>query len=97
MKKAKNGHDVVYAVPGSPLVAERTVVIIRQKAKEADVKLNIMPGMSFMEVLYQRLNIDPIDGLTILDACDLESLPSEMPSALVITQVYNQHVASDQN
>ena len=43
-----------------------------------------------MEVLYQRLNIDPIDGLTILDACDLENLPSEMPSALVITQVYNQ-------
>ena len=82
-------------VPGSPLVAERTVVIIRQKAKEANVKLNIMPGMSFMEVLYQRLNIDPIDGLTILDACDLEELPDEMPSALVITQVYNQHVASD--
>lgn len=95
IEEAKNGHDVVYAVPGSPLVAERTVVIIRQKAKEADVKLNIMPGMSFMEVLYQRLNIDPIDGLTILDACDLENLPSEMPSALVITQVYNQHVASD--
>lgn len=95
IEEAKNGHDVVYAVPGSPLVAERTVVIIRQKAKEAGVKLNIMPGMSFMEVLYQRLNIDPIDGLTILDACDLENLPSEMPSALVITQVYNQHVASD--
>lgn len=37
-----------------------------------------------MEVLYQRLNIDPNDGLTILDACDL-NLPSEMPSALVIT------------
>ena len=51
IEEAKNGHDVVYAVPGSPLVAERTVVIIRQKAKEAGVKLNIMPGMSFMEVL----------------------------------------------
>ena len=63
IEEAKNGHDVVYAVPGSPLVAERTVVIIRQKAKEADVKLNIMPGMSFMEVLYQRLNIDLLMGL----------------------------------
>lgn len=93
--EANNGFDVVYAVPGSPLVAERTVVIIREKAKIANVKLNILPGMSFMEVLYQRLNIDPIDGLTILDACDVENLPSEMPSAMVITQVYNQHVASD--
>lgn len=93
--KAKAGHDVVYAVPGSPFVAERTVVIIREQAKQADVKLDILSGMSFMEVMYQRLNIDPIDGLTILDACDLENLPDEMPSSLVITQVYNQHVASD--
>lgn len=93
--EAKAGHDVVYAVPGSPFVAERTVVIIREQAKQADVKLDILSGMSFMEVMYQRLNIDPIDGLTILDACDLEDLPDEMPSSLVITQVYNQHVASD--
>ncbi len=94
--EAKNGLDVVYAVPGSPLVAEKTVVIIREKAKQAGIELDILPGMSFMEVLYQRLNIDPIDGLTILDAADLEALPSDdMPSALVVTQVYNQHVASD--
>lgn len=93
--EAKAGHNVVYAVPGSPFVAERTVVIIREQAKQSDVKLDILSGMSFMEVMYQRLNIDPIDGLTILDACDLEDLPDEMPSSLVITQVYNQHVASD--
>lgn len=94
--EAQNGSNVVYAVPGSPLVAEKTVVIIRDKANEAGVELEILPGMSFMEVLYQRLNIDPIDGLTILDAVDLDNLPSEdMPSALVVTQVYNQHVASD--
>ena len=93
--EAKAGHNVVYAVPGSPFVAERTVVIIREQAKKAGVELNIMPGMSFMEVMYQRLNIDPIDGLTVLDACDLGDLPDEMPSSLVITQVYNQHVASD--
>ena len=94
--EAKNGSNVVYAVPGSPLVAEKTVVIIREKARQAGIELDILPGMSFMEVLYQRLNIDPIDGLTILDAADLEALPSDdMPSALVVTQVYNQHVASD--
>ena len=88
--------NVVYAVPGSPLVAEKTVVIIREKATKANIKLNIIPGMSFMEVLYQRLNIDPIDGLTILDAGDLENLPSEdMPSSLVVTQVYDKYIASD--
>lgn len=96
IEEAKKGLDVVYAVPGSPLVAEKTVVIVRDKADKAGIDLEVMPGMSFMEVLYQRLDIDPIDGLTILDAADLENLPQDdMPSALVVTQVYNQHVASD--
>lgn len=96
IEEAKKGLDVVYAVPGSPLVAEKTVVIVRDKANKAGIDLEVMPGMSFMEVLYQRLDIDPIDGLTILDAADLENLPQDdMPSALVVTQVYNQHVASD--
>lgn len=88
-------HDVVYAVPGSPLVAEKTVVIIREKAKLANVTLEVMAGMSFLEVLYQRLNIDPIDGLTILDACDLDNLADDILSALIITQVYDKRIASD--
>ena len=88
--------DVVYAVPGSPMVAERTVVLLREAVRKAGIELEILPGMSFLEVLYQRLDIDPIDGLTILDAEDADSLPDDdMPSALVITQVYDQHVASD--
>lgn len=90
------GSDVVYAVPGSPMVAERTVVLLRQAAQEAGVKLDVLPGMSFLEVLYQRLGIDPIDGLTIIDAEDIDSLPGDdMPSALVVTQVYDQRTASD--
>lgn len=89
-------HDVVYAVPGSPLVAERTVVLIREKAQKANIELEVMAGMSFLEVLYQRLNIDPIDGLTILDACDLANLPDDdILTSLVITQVYDKRVASD--
>ena len=88
--------DIVYAVPGSPMVAERTVVLLREAAEKAGVELSILPGMSFLEVLYQRLGIDPIDGLTILDAEDIDSLPADdMPSALVVTQVYDQHTASD--
>ncbi len=95
IEKAAAGVDVVYAVPGSPLVAERTVVLIRDMAKERGIAVDILPGMSFAEVLYVRLGIDPIEGLTIVDAADLEHLPAQMPTALVVTQVYNGQVASD--
>ncbi|SEJ92808.1 tetrapyrrole methylase family protein / MazG family protein [Propionispira arboris] len=95
VERAQKGEDIVYAVPGSPLVAERTVVLIRDLAAERQVKLTILPGMSFVEVLYVKLGVDPIDGLTIIDSADLETLPPDLATALVITQVYNQQVASD--
>lgn len=95
LARAARGEDIVYAVPGSPLVAERTVVLLRDMAKESSVQLTILPGMSFVEVLYVRLGIDPIDGLTIIDAEDFAALPADLPTGLVITQVYNVQIASD--
>lgn len=93
--RAAAGNKVVYAVPGSPLVAEKTVTLIRKLGKEQGIPVTILPGMSFLEVLYTRLAIDPIEGITVLDAADLSSLPSGLMTALVVTQVYNGHVASD--
>ncbi|MBQ5823095.1 MAG: nucleoside triphosphate pyrophosphohydrolase, partial [Selenomonadaceae bacterium] len=100
IRKAQSGMDIVYAVPGSPMVAEKTVVLLREKAaglagRADEVKLDILPGMSFVEVLYGKLGIDPIDGLTIIDAEDFASLPVDMPTGLVVTQVYNRQIASD--
>lgn len=95
LAQAKAGENLVYAVPGSPLVAERTVILIRELAAAQGITVNILPGMSFLEVLYTKLAIDPIDGLTVLDAADLTSLPAQLATALVVTQVYNNHVASE--
>lgn len=93
--RAENGEEIVYAVPGSPLVAERTVVLLRELAAGSGIGFEILPGMSFVEVLYVRLGIDPIAGLTILDAEDFDKLPADLPTGLVITQVYNESIASD--
>ena len=93
--QAVAGKNLVYAVPGSPLVAERTVLLIRNLAAEQGITVNILPGMSFLEVLYTRLAIDPIEGLTVLDAADVTGLPPELSTDLVVTQVYNRYVASE--
>lgn len=95
LAQAVAGENLVYAVPGSPLVAEKTVTLIRNLAAEQGVSLTIIPGMSFLEVLYTRLGVDPIEGLTVLDAADVPELPSELTTALVVTQVYNNYVASE--
>ena len=94
INKALAGQDIVYAVPGSPFVAEESVVLLKELAQKKSVKLTILPGMSFLEVLYVRLGVDPIEGLTVIDAADIDFLES-MEKAVVVTQVYNQKVASD--
>ncbi|WP_462372507.1 SAM-dependent methyltransferase, partial [Phascolarctobacterium succinatutens] len=91
---AQNG-DVVYAVPGSPLVAEKTVVLMRTAAKEQGVKLVIKPSMSFLDLAYVELGIDPIAGLQIIDAQDFAEIAGAGQHPLMITQVYSQMVASD--
>lgn len=95
LRRAEEEGDIVYAVPGSPLVAERTVVLLREMAKESPVTVEILPGMSFVEVLYTRLGIDPIEGLTILDAEDVGTLKERPAQSLVITQIYDPIIASD--
>lgn len=95
LHEAEQG-DIVYAVPGSPLVAERTVVLLRELAPQhPEVELTILPGMSFVEVMYTTLGIDPVEGLTILDAGDARLLPAAPPQSLIITQIWNRGIASD--
>ena len=87
--------DVVYAVPGSPLVAEKTVVLLRKAAKQQNIKLVIKPSMSFLDLAYVELGIDPIAGLQIIDAQDFAEAANAGQHPLMITQVYSQMVASD--
>ena len=94
IEQAKN-KEVVYAVPGSPLVAERTVTLLREKAKRNNIPLTIKPAMSFLDLAYVDLGIDPIDGLRIIDAQDFSALADAGQYPLMVTQVYNQMVASD--
>ena len=95
LAQAKAGDALVYAVPGSPLVAERTVSLLRERALEAGVELTILPGMSFVEIFCARLGIDPIAGLTIIDAADIERLSTGLFTGCIVTQVYSLAVASE--
>ena len=93
--RARAGEAIVYAVPGSPFVAERTVIFLRELCAKEGMKLAILPGMSFVETLYGSLGIDPVDGLMILDASDAANLPAQFSTGVLFTQVYSREIASD--
>ena len=51
---------VVYAVPGSPTVAERTVVLLREHPAVVDgrVTLTVHPSVSFLDLAFATLGVD---------------------------------------
>ncbi|MFC2177500.1 nucleoside triphosphate pyrophosphohydrolase [Actinomycetota bacterium] len=87
--------DVVYAVPGSALVGERTVPLIREIALAENRAVEIHPGESFLDLAFDRIGVDPItDGLQVLDARALpDPLPLHIPTLL--TQLDTAGTAAD--
>jgi tetrapyrrole methylase family protein/MazG family protein len=83
---------VVYAVPGSPSVAERTVAILGDRD---DLDLVIVPGLSFVDLACATLCIDPIAvGLRLGDALELpDRLGGRGP--LLLAQAHSRDVLAD--
>jgi len=95
VEEAKTHGEIVYAVPGHPLVAERTVQLLLDNRETHQLELNIKGGQSFLDPLFARLAVDPIEGFLLLDATNLQSKQVNPAVHTVIAQVYDQLTASD--
>ena len=57
--------EVLYAVPGSPVVAEHTVELL---VSDARVVVELVPALSFVDLAWVRLGIDPVErGVRLVD------------------------------
>lgn len=75
VKLARRRAGVVYAVPGDPMVAERSVRLALDTATAAGVPTRIVSGVSFLEPTFAVLGLDPLrDGLQIVDAASIPGL-----------------------
>ena len=83
--------EVVYAVPGSPAVAERAVALLRA---DPTVDVELVAGVSFADLAWVRLGVDPMDGdARVVDGRDIEA--AELAGRLLIAQCDNPFVLSD--
>ncbi|WP_010235220.1 nucleoside triphosphate pyrophosphohydrolase [Clostridium arbusti] len=87
--------DIVYAVPGHPLVAEKSVNILLKLCKNKKVKTNILPAVSFIDAVMEALEIDPIEGIKVIDAFDVKNQIMDKRIGTIITQVYNNFISSE--
>lgn len=96
--EAAGQQDVVYAVPGDPLVGESTTTRLLAAAREKNIPVEIVNGISFVEPSLRLLGIDALDGLQVLDALQIAAMhhpPINPDYAALLGQVYSQNVASD--
>ncbi|HEY5092638.1 MAG TPA: MazG nucleotide pyrophosphohydrolase domain-containing protein [Acidimicrobiales bacterium] len=81
--------EVLYCVPGSPVVAERTVELLRASS---EITVICEPAVSVIDVACAALGRDPMtSGLRILDALD-SSEPLRGPGPLLILQTFSREV-----
>ena len=87
---------VVYAVPGNPAVAERTVELLHDAARTGAIELRVVPGLSFADVAWTRLGVDPLaTGAHVVDGRGLDAGAVDRGLPLLVAQCDDTLVLSD--
>ena len=90
---AKQHHEILYVVPGSPLVLEHTVQLLLQ---DKSVTTTVMPAMSFLDVVWSALQIDPVDaGVRMIDGHRFAELAAGQTGPLLVAQCHANWVMSN--
>ena len=88
--------EILYAVPGSPLVLERTVRELRERADGADLAVELLPAMSFLDVAWARLGIDPFEaGIRLVDGHDFATAAAGERGPLLVAHTHANWVLSE--
>ncbi|MEY8754602.1 nucleoside triphosphate pyrophosphohydrolase [Peribacillus frigoritolerans] len=90
-----SNRSVLYAVPGHPMVAEKTVQLLLEKGPALGIAIKLEGGQSFLDPLFQAVRIDPIEGFQLLDGTNLSPDDLHITQHMIIGQVYDAFSASD--
>ncbi|SEU06468.1 tetrapyrrole methylase family protein / MazG family protein [Salinibacillus kushneri] len=94
--KAAEHSPVLYATPGHPMLAERTVQILLEEAEgNPAVEVKVGQGQSYLDALFSSLKIDPIEGFQFLDGTSFRRFEVQYDQHVVFSQVYDDMIASD--
>lgn len=84
---------VLYAVPGSPLVLERSVARLRADDR---VAVELLPAVSFLDVVWARLGIDPVEAaVRLVDGHEFATAAAGVTGAVLVAHTHANWVLSD--
>lgn len=85
--------EILYAVPGSPLILERTVAHLRQRS---DIDLVIHSAVSFLDEVWRALRIDPVEmNVRLVDGHSFATAAAGQTGPLLVAHTHANWVLSD--
>ena len=63
--------------------------------EQSEIDINILGGQSFLDPLFARLQIDPIEGFQLIDATDFSREQIRYHEHVLFAQVYDAFIASE--
>jgi tetrapyrrole methylase family protein / MazG family protein len=85
--------EVLYAVPGSPLILERSVGTLRADER---IECEVLPALSFLDVVWARLGVDPIEaGVTLIDGHEFAVAAASATGAVLVAHTHANWVLSE--
>lgn len=92
--EAANLHgDILYAVPGSPLILERSVAHLRARD---DIEVTILPALSFLDDVWRALGIDPVEtGVRLIDGHVFAEAAAGVTGPVLVAHTHANWVLSD--
>jgi tetrapyrrole methylase family protein/MazG family protein len=85
--------EVLYAVPGSPRVAERSVELL---CADPRVTTEVVPALSFLDLAWVRLGVDPLAaGVRVVDGRTFAVEAAGSAGPLLVAQCDSRHVLSE--
>jgi tetrapyrrole methylase family protein/MazG family protein len=95
MEKHKELREIIYAVPGHPFVAEKSVSLLIGLCDKEGIEYEVLPAVSFIDAMMEALKLDPVEGIKIIDAFEVKNQILDKRIGTIITQVYNTLIASE--
>lgn len=92
LRNEAKGKSIIYAVPGHPMLAEKTVELL---LASENVRVDIVGGQSYLDDLFSALQIDPIDGFQFVDGTAFSRELLQYRQHVIFCQVYDAFIASE--
>lgn len=93
VRAARDSGEVVYAVPGSPAILERAVALLRADSR---VDVITMAGLSFLDLAWDRLGIDPVNlGVRLVNGEEFALEASVERGPLLASHTWSDAILSE--